>query len=252
MANTQRLKLSLNLYINYLVFGMAIVILAQNMTVLSQQWHTTVAGVSYVISSIGIGRLLVLYISGVLSDKYGRKPFVLLGMGTYIPFFVGITFSPNMYVAYGCGILAGMANSFLDAGTYPALMELYPQKPATANIVIKAFASTGELILPIMVTIIEHYHGWFGLSFMTCTLIFIINFLFISRKTFPKVPRVTPKTAASAAEPKAAFTLNQKVNAVALTVYGYISMATFYLVSQWLTKYGQVALKWPPAMPAIW
>ncbi|MCL5444426.1 MFS transporter, partial [Lactobacillus johnsonii] len=81
-----------------------------NMTMLSKQWGVTDAGVSFVISSLGIGRLIVLYISGVLSDKYGRRVFVQLGILTYIPFFIGITFSPNIYVGYFFGILAGMAN----------------------------------------------------------------------------------------------------------------------------------------------
>ncbi|KRM32840.1 MFS family major facilitator transporter [Agrilactobacillus composti DSM 18527 = JCM 14202] len=222
---------------------MAIVILAQNMTALSRQWGTSAAGVSFVISSLGIGRLIVLYISGVLSDKYGRKPFVLLGILTYIPFFIGITFSHNMYVAYLFGILAGMANSFLDSGTYPALMELYPENPTTANILIKAFASIGELILPILVTMVEHFDWWFGVSFMVCTIIFAINFFFISRSTFPKLTTVPkPKKDTADEVVKEPLSSNQKVNAIVLTIYGYISMSTFYLVSQWLTKYGQAVL----------
>ena len=60
-----------------------------------------------------------------------------------------------MYTAYFFRILAGMANSFLDTGTYPALMELYPNKQAAANILIKAFASIGELILPIFVATLK-------------------------------------------------------------------------------------------------
>ena len=126
MTQTERIKTTICLYLNYLVHGMAIVILAQNMTVLSRQWRVSDAGVALVISSLGIGRLLVLYLAGSLSDRLGRKVFVQLGILTYTLFFVGIVLSPNMVVAYGAGILAGMANSFLDSGTYPALMELYP------------------------------------------------------------------------------------------------------------------------------
>lgn len=236
---SDRLKTSISLYINYLVHGMAIVILAQNMTMLSKQWGVSDSGVSFVISSLGIGRLLVLYISGVLSDKYGRRIFVQLGILTYIPFFIGITFSPNMYVGYFFGILAGMANSFLDSGTYPALMELYPHNLTTANILIKAFASIGELILPILVTVIEYYNIWFGASFMGCTVIFVINFFVISRAKFPVLSTVN-KVKRQVAKIK--FTLRDKVNAIALTIYGYVSMSTFYLVSQWLTKYGQTTL----------
>lgn len=150
------------LYLNYLVHGMAIVILAQNMLPLRLQLGASIAQISYIISSLGIGRLLVLYISGWLSDCYGRKPFIIIGILTYIPFFVGILLSKNIFEAYICGILAGMANSFLDAGTYPALMEFFPKSQATVNILIKAFASIGELILPLLVTFLELHFLWYG------------------------------------------------------------------------------------------
>lgn len=230
MERSERLRTSISLYINYLVHGMAIVILAQNMAELSKQWGTTAAGVSFVISSLGIGRLIVLYISGVLSDKYGRKPFVLLGILTYIPFFIGITFSTNMYVAYFFGILAGMANSFLDSGAYPALMELYPENPTTANILIKAFASIGELILPILVTVVEHFNWWFGVSFMVCTVIFVINFFFVMRDTFPKLttkPKPKKNTIEAQEATKKPLSTNQRINAVVLTIYGYILCRLF-------------------------
>lgn len=83
MTSTERIKTTICLYLNYLVHGMAIVILAQNMTVLSQQWHVNDAGVSLVISSLGIGRLLVLYLAGTFSDRLGRKLFVQIGILTY-------------------------------------------------------------------------------------------------------------------------------------------------------------------------
>ena len=87
-----------------------------------------------VISSLGIGRLIVLLISGYLSDKLGRKPFVILGAVTYILFFVGIVASSSVVIAYICGIIAGMANSFLDSGTYAVLMEMFPTKKGTLTL----------------------------------------------------------------------------------------------------------------------
>ncbi|MQS52002.1 MFS transporter [Companilactobacillus mishanensis] len=238
MDRTERVKFSWHLYLNYLIHGMAIVVLAQNMNVLGDQWHVSDAKVAMVISSLGIGRLLVLYFSGLLSDKYGRKLFVRMGILTYIPFFIGIVLSPNVYVAYFFGILAGMANSFLDSGTYPALMETFPTNATTANVLIKAFASIGELILPIFVTILEAFNLWHGYSFIFCAAVLALNYLFIRKAKFVEVDVSGIKFKDS----KSKLSVVEKVNAVTLTVYGYIAMSTFYLVSQWLTKYGQEAL----------
>ncbi|ETY72966.1 MFS transporter [Lactiplantibacillus fabifermentans] len=236
MTKLERTKTTICLYLNYLVHGMAIVILAQNMTVLSQQWHVSDAGVSLVISSLGIGRLLVLYLAGSFSDRVGRKFFVQLGILTYTLFFVGIVVAPDVYVAYAAGILAGMANSFLDSGTYPALMELYPQRQATANIMIKAFASIGELLLPIIVAGLDHFNLWYGWSFLLCVALMLINFFFLRTREFPALS--TTKPAEKQVATKTRLTWQQLVLGVVLTIFGYISMATFYLVSQWLTKYG--------------
>lgn len=51
---------AISLYLNYFIHGMGVIILAQNMTSLAQKWGTNVGGVSMVISSLGIGRLIVL------------------------------------------------------------------------------------------------------------------------------------------------------------------------------------------------
>lgn len=157
---------AISLYINYFVHGMGVLILAQNMGALGSQWGTDDAGVAIVISSLGIGRLLVLFVSGALSDKFGRKPFVYLGMLTYIAFFVGILFSPSIAVAYFFGILAGIANSFMDSGTYPALMESFPESPGTANVIIKAFISAGQFALPLIVGLLISTGAWYGWSFV--------------------------------------------------------------------------------------
>ena len=61
---------------------MGVIILSQNATVLAKQWGTTVTGALAVVSALGVGRIINLLISGILSDKFGRKPFVQLGIAT--------------------------------------------------------------------------------------------------------------------------------------------------------------------------
>ncbi|EBP4298326.1 MFS transporter, partial [Salmonella enterica subsp. enterica serovar Reading] len=106
---------AVGLYFNYFVHGMGVILMSLNMSSLEQQWHTSAAGVSIVISSLGIGRLSVLLIAGMLSDRFGRRPFIILGTACYLIFFIGILYAQTIFVAYACGFLAGMANSFLDA-----------------------------------------------------------------------------------------------------------------------------------------
>ena len=145
---------------------------------MAHQWGTTETGALAVVSSLGIGRIINLLASGVLSDKFGRKPFVQLGIVTYFIFFVGILMSPNTVIAYILGILAGMANSFLDTGTYPGLMEIYPNSKGTSNVVLKAFISAGQFFLPFIVSFLAAAHMWYGWSFLIPATILVLTFLY--------------------------------------------------------------------------
>lgn len=56
------------------VHGMGVILMSLNMASLETLWQTNAAGVSIVISSLGIGRLSVLLFAGLLSDRFGRRP----------------------------------------------------------------------------------------------------------------------------------------------------------------------------------
>lgn len=104
------------MYLNYIVIGVSVIILSMNMDALMEQFGTDRTGFGLVVSGIGIGKFIVLFISGVLSDKFGRKPFILIGMVGFIVYFMGILLSPNVPIALFFAVLAGMCNSFIDAG----------------------------------------------------------------------------------------------------------------------------------------
>ncbi len=234
---------ALSLYLNYFVHGIGVIILAQNMTQLETHWHTNATGVAVVISSLGIGRLIVYLFAGILSDKFGRKPFVLLGMLTYIMFFGGILVSTNLTIAYIFGILAGGANSFLDSGTYPALMEMFPKEKGTSNVIIKAFISGGQFIFPLFVSFLISSRLWYGWSFIICILILVLNAIFLlATGHFPNIHQVAAeeikKQNKNSKKEDSAVQTNFFLDGTLFILYGYISQATFYLVSQWLTQYG--------------
>lgn len=237
--------LCLSLYLNYFVHGIGVLILAQNMDALAARWGS-LADVMSVIGMLGIGRLIVLFISGKLSDKYGRKPFVLLGMITYIAFFLGILVSPTTAVACVFGILAGIANSFLDAGTYPALIESYPESASTVTVLLKAFISAGQFLLPLFIGVLVMMNAWYGWSFIVAAVILALNFVIMLKMGFPAMNQVGNSDKNNASEaPVEAPKSKWYLEGICFVLYGYISQATFYLISQWLTKYGVAVAQMP-------
>ena len=237
--------LCLSLYLNYFVHGIGVLILAQNMDSLAARLGS-LADVMSVIGMLGIGRLIVLFVSGKLSDKYGRKPFVLLGMITYIAFFLGILVSPTTAVACIFGILAGIANSFLDAGTYPALIESYPESASTVTVLLKAFISAGQFLLPLFIGVLVMMNAWYGWSFIVAAVILALNFVIMLKMGFPAMNQVGNSDKNDASEaPVEAPKSKWYLEGICFVLYGYISQATFYLISQWLTKYGVAVAQMP-------
>ncbi|KRL00866.1 MFS transporter [Liquorilactobacillus capillatus] len=233
MNSHMRQRLSLSLYLNYFVHGIGLIILAQNMQTLGKLWQTPLATVSYVISGLGIGRLLAYMLLGVLSDRYGRKNFIMLGMICYCLFFLGMLAAPNIQIAYLLAIIAGIANSALDSGTYTTFVELGGNESAS-NVLIKAFMSLGEFILPLLVVSLENNNLWFGWSFVLAAAVLIINFFLLLPLKFPQANQTSKVLLGTW---KDIGKLKKAVITAALALYGYTSMALMILFTQWITMY---------------
>ncbi|EFR89918.1 transporter protein, partial [Listeria innocua FSL S4-378] len=107
------------LYFTYFIHGIGVSILGQYKQDFAGVWGADklsdgtfdVSMVIAVIAALGLGRLLTLPISGPFSDKFGRKPSALIGVGLYAIYFIGLAFAPNMYIAYAFAFVGGAANS---------------------------------------------------------------------------------------------------------------------------------------------
>lgn len=230
---------ALSMYINYFIHGMGCIILAQNIDFLMNQLNTNKAGVSYVISALGLGRLIVLFVSGILSDKYGRKPFILLGMTTYAIFMGGILVSTNVTMAFFFALLAGMANSFMDAGTYPALTECFPKSSGSANVAIKAFISGGQFFLPLIISFLINNNLYFGWSFIFCVVIFVINGLFMLKLKFPDFKVVEKTEASKEKKVESNVKANFWIEGICLILIGFTATATFQIIANWLPSFAR-------------
>ena len=240
LTKNKYMPTALAMYINYFIHGMGAIILAQNIDFLMEQFNTNKAGVSYVISALGLGRLIVLFVSGILSDKYGRKPFILLGMGTYAIFMGGILVSTNVTMAFFFALLAGMANSFMDAGTYPALTECFPKASGSANVAIKAFISAGQFILPWMISFLIANDLYFGWTFIFCIAVFVINGIFIMKLSFPAFKAVeNTKEVATEQKTEATEKANFWIEGIGLILIGFTATATFQIIANWLPSFAR-------------
>ncbi|MBU3570329.1 MFS transporter [Priestia aryabhattai] len=242
MKNKYMLSAS-GMYINYFLLGMVNIMLASNMSFLTKQLNTDGAGISYIISAIGIGKLLSYSLSGVLSDKVGRKPLIIVSSLTMAIFLIGIPLSPNYQTAFFFAIIAGIANSAMDAGTYPALIEVFPKSSGSASVLVKAFISAGAALLPFMIAFFADRDLFYGYAFFLPALIYLLNMIFMFKLPFPNHKREqSTAQQLNTAENKFISAPKMKQEGIALIVIGFTSTALFTVAQIWLPTYGQQVL----------
>ncbi|WP_390408616.1 MFS transporter [Lacticaseibacillus jixiensis] len=238
MTTSMQHRLSLSLYLNYIVHGIGLIIIAQNMQALSQSFGSPVATVALVLSGVGLGRFPAYFAFGVLADKMGRKACIYIGMALYLVFFAGMMLTHNLQVAYGLAMCAGAANSAFDAGSYPTFADL-GGKAKASNVLIKAAMSIGEFILPIFVAYNENMHGWYGWSFAIGVVLLVINAALLVPIQFPAINAGI----ADATHQQLTLSMPRKVLAtIALALYGYTSMGLMIWFTQWISLYATKVL----------
>lgn len=226
------------LYLSFFVHGFGAAILSQNTKSFQVLWNTDAAGVLYVISALGIGRLITYPFSGAISDKFGRRLTVIIGCLVYIGFFGGILLAPNTTVAFFVAILAGVANGFLDSGVLPAVMEILVQSSGLASILSKLCIAIAQYILPVMVTFWASNGLWFGWTFVICIVLLAIISLLLTKLPFATVAEAKAETAADVVQVKSNFW----IEGVALIIMGYTATATFQVFLNINKDYGMTFL----------
>ncbi len=150
----------LTLYFTYFAYAMGLIVSGQLAGSPDKGWGLSVAwgvetkDVISAISVMAIGKIIVYPFAGWLSDRFGRKNIVLTGIILNAAFFLLLPISPNRTIGMLLALVFGASNSFLDAGTYPTLMESNPKNAGTMNILIKVFISAGQFLMPIFVGIV--------------------------------------------------------------------------------------------------
>lgn len=232
--NAPFLLAAISIYLSYFLHGISVITLAQNMTPLAEKFNTDSAGIAYVISGIGLGRLVCILFFGVISDKFGRRSVIFVGIALYILFFFGILASPNLIVAFILAFCVGAANAALDTGGYPALMECYPKTSGSAVILLKATISFGQMFYPMLVSFLMVSQLWFGYAMIIPGILFILVTLLVMKSKFPSqtVDATIAKDLPQMSSKPLAW-----LEGVASVVFGVAAFSTFYVIVVWMPKY---------------
>lgn len=229
------------IYLYFVVYGMAVIVMSQHSTELQQQWGATEGEVLQAISGVGIGKIIGPAFAGFLSDRFGRRPSVLIGLAMVAVFLGFLLVSPSWQVGFALALLFGLANAVGDTGNYPTLMEMFPARAGSANVLVKAAIALGQLVLPLVVTAIAASGLAWGSPLVALILIVVVLFAVQLRVPYPDYQALAAAQRAelaAAAADRRAMRSRVGVDGVALVAYGFCATAMFWLAQNTLPRLG--------------
>ena len=237
-------KAATGMYMNYFLLGMVNVMLISNMGSLTEQWNTDSAGISFIIAAIGIGKLFTYAIAGRLSDRFGRKPLILFSGLVMGIFLFCVPLAPSYQIAFLLALFAGVANSAMDAGSYPGLIEAFPKSAGSASVMVKAFMAAGTALLPFMILFFAQQDMFYGFAFFVPATLYVLTMLFLIRVSFPNHRILPSSESRQDSEVEKVFISEPKFSkeGLALVVIGFTSTGLFTVAQIWLPSYGEEVL----------
>lgn len=203
MTNKKYFPTALALYFTYIILGIEVSVLSQYKQQFASAWHITktlpngqldVSLVLAAIAALGLGRLLMLPVTGPFSDRFGRKAAGLIGCVTFVIYFLGMAWAPNFYIAYVVAIVGGMANSFMDVCVAPSCIEIFPNSGEVATMFMKFSMAVGQFILPFMIGFVATSHMSYKMIFYFVAILIIIDGLLIAFMKFPPKNKIADET----------------------------------------------------------
>ncbi|MCI1951112.1 MAG: MFS transporter, partial [Lentilactobacillus buchneri] len=238
MEHRKYLPVAGAVYLNYAMLGIATIIISQYSDYFQSAWSTNLAGISQVISMVGIGRILTILFAGPASDRFGRKIIAVISCISTLIFFVGLIFSSNILFACITALFFGLAQSVADASCYPILSEAFLDRAPSMLPLVKAMMSIAQFILPFLVATFSNAVP----LLIIFSIIVILNAIFFMMcKYAPQTTQKLDKKVREQEDPQANVIEKHSPiwEGVPLVFIGFSSCITFYLVTQYMPAFGK-------------
>lgn len=168
------------------------VIIVSLMLTLAHHFQKTNMEIATLVSAKSFGTMITLYIAGNLSDKYGRKNIIFIGLMFFVVFILGFMFSPRFEWLLVAAFLGGIGHGLMDSPGITLLFDALEGNTGPAMSFVQVFFSGGAVFMTLLSTLFIAL-GWpwqtlFGLFLGLA----IVMFVLIQIITFPPVKKVEP------------------------------------------------------------
>ncbi len=116
-------------------------------------WSTTQFGA--VISCYGWATLIGSLTMGRSSDRFGRKPIIIIGLVLHSAQYGGLMLTDTYLLVIGAFVIAGFGEALVNPALNAAYLDITPEEHRSRAMGIKtAVGSLGSLLAPVLVTIV--------------------------------------------------------------------------------------------------
>lgn len=176
-------KLMLLVIGTWILGNIAIIFMLPSLPSIALDLHTTTTLAKYTISIFLLGKATGMLVYGPLSEKFGRRLFVLIGLSLY---FLGSVFSslaPTIYILLGSRLIQGLGTSATILMGRVIINDKFKHNHA-ARVFSYLFLITSILIgcLPVLGGFVTHYFKWRSIFIVMSIYsgsFFILCFLFL-------------------------------------------------------------------------
>ena len=162
-------------------------------------WSTAQFGA--VISCYGWATLIGSLALGRSSDRFGRKPILIIGLTLHAAQYAGLVFSDAFGVIIAAFVIAGVGEALVSPALSAAYLDITPEEHRSRAIGIKtAVASAGSLLAPALLTVVVGYLPAQGVFFVSGALILLTALVVLLVLRLPRPTEVTPEMALEASQ----------------------------------------------------
>ena len=127
---------------------------------LNQQVGLTVAGIGWVVSSFVLGQVIALPTAGNVSDRFGRKPVLMVGFAVRLAGVVLFTLSGNLVVLLISGLVSGIGEGLTMTTLLALLTDIAPEAARGGAVgLYRTFMDLGGFLGPIVFMVAYNDYG---------------------------------------------------------------------------------------------
>lgn len=155
---------------------------------ISQTFSTSINNIELTLSIYLFGFAIGQLIGGPLSDKYGRKNFIFVGIGIYILFSLLISISSSIEQMLFFRFMQAIGGGFAVVNTNAIVRDIYHgKKGAKVFSIISMIMMMAPLLAPVIGAVIVSYYEWQVIFIVIALYAFLLSFFIL------KLPETSPK-----------------------------------------------------------